>query len=1420
MSFSAADLGGTSDTQQSAPQQQAAPQGVAPAAAPAGNGTFSAQDLGGTPTTQAPTTSTAPPESITDRWKRQAYEAVGSMLPQSTVGPTMQAVNKGLVTNLNKMGTEGGTLAEHTMADLSGKWQAEEDEENGKKENIPAYAKGFENLYRRQQAEEAHPVTSGVGEGLSNLGGQIAADPRNWPFIAKGLLKSVGSVAASELAPWAEKLMSKGFGLQMTEGAASQLSELSDNWHTMNAHDKAKAVSQLIAGTYFAQSAMREGFKGEAAPETAPAETGTKLGEETTLRPSTVTTAGVEAPVSAKQRATLAGEKPSLVNRGIEAAAMVTPNAEKKFNEKYVTPAATRQAVSTVGQVVEDSSAKHLALVNGEAEPETIAGTQNPSKHEDLDSMWQEMQNTAQNTTFKKADAISNRETQAWEAKKAAAVAEYKGFVDQHNDLVDRYNSQLSEGEAPQQRADFNPEDVAVPEKPQTYNELRAEVQRQQALTGPTSPADVRDEAMNKGLPQAEKAMDSFFKQHSDEISNAEYDSAKKLWADSMRVKDMSMQLRGPLTQGNLTGRAMRNVEVQMNNKQLRRGQAPDAFRRLMGTEGYENWQNVAKLFDTVKDPSLPEQFKSWGKYAAEYAAAALIPGMHVLGAAGAAAKFGVEQILNHTMFDPEFGSTFNKLTDWLKQSSIGGAVANISSMPAAIKDKFLGLLKGYKDSKLGSERGAAGAQVSQGNTPETNKFGRQGLGGAQAFDASDLTGKSPEDEQAAAAHEANDDSVKVKPEPVKGVSQPNRHGENMEYKKDDTGTTNMQHTVTTTDANGNKIGELAAQDTAPKQVTVRSNQIYDPKLQGAGRGSEQLSHLLSSVPEDTEKVKSDISTTVAARGAWEKLLKQSPEAVTKKVYKGGQVQYTVDMDKWRTGPSLGDNAAETPGYNPQSEISTRSISSGSEKNGTYKQEPSNPNDVTGWKAIEQAEAQKPGHIANLLDKISKYPDLGVKLDPEDMANPRQGLEKVVNQWSNNLKWLHDQIPESIRGISKKWYDSANQMANKWANQYGVQPEKVAGVIAALSPKNPWDINAGQGKRMVDMYQNMRDHAWTPEMDKVLEKIRDTQEDKIDKKTGKNIGNSFRDKLEALRGKKFADLEDPNDPKATNFDQALWMRILDQAHGNPMTELYAPDGSVRGHMKMQWGMPDPMAKALEMLKSDGTPASIHRIIGDGHKIRNFYNNIISPNSPNGHATIDTHAGNADMLVPRGSMDPEVTSIFGGAPTHGATGQQGTYSVHHEAYRRAAEARGILPREMQSITWEGVKSLMGDDKKTPALKKAVSEVWKRHMAGELTLDEARASIVKASGGFTRPPWMTGEPNGTGNSNAGSNEASTSTPDAGKLPPLGVPGEPAVQTGRGTGSRVARPVSEGTGTAASEGVYDKIRNAVKGVKRTKK
>jgi hypothetical protein len=125
-------------------------------------------------------------------------------------------------------------------------------------------------------------------------------------------------------------------------------------------------------------------------------------------------------------------------------------------------------------------------------------------------------------------------------------------------------------------------------------------------------------------------------------------------------------------------------------------------------------------------------------------------------------------------------------------------------------------------------------------------------------------------------------------------------------YQYNPTGANN-EHSVVTKNASGDKIGELVAQETgnvANRQVTVRSNQVYDAAERGKGHGKGQVMSLLQNVPDDVKAVKSDISTTKDAQRVWESLERQYPEAITKKVVgKGDSAKsvWTVDMNKFRS---------------------------------------------------------------------------------------------------------------------------------------------------------------------------------------------------------------------------------------------------------------------------------------------------------------------------------------------------------------------------------------------------------------------------------------------------------------------------------------------------------------------------------------
>jgi hypothetical protein len=408
-----------------------------------------------------------------------------------------------------------------------------------------------------------------------------------------------------------------------------------------------------------------------------------------------------------------------------------------------------------------------------------------------------------------------------------------------------------------------------------------------------------------------------------------------------------------------------------------------------------------------------------------------------------------------------------------------------------------------------------------------------------------------------------------------------------------------------------------------------------------------------------------------------------------------------------------------------------------------------NPNQHANMDAVHQAGAARPTRVAENGNTVMGYKEkmartvatyTGVRYTPEELNNPDKVIGKFVNRTANNLEWLYNQVPEPLRAKTRQWYDSAHELTKQLANQYGFTHEQAAAVTAALSPQNPWDNNVGLAKRMMDIYRNRQDFDFTPEMERTV----------ADLKKVPTQSKAFKGLLKDVAGKKLSDFKDA-DPDVRAVKQALWVRLYDEAHNSEVNDQYAPTGEVMGHSpdNRSWIGLDHMAKAVKIL-NDGSINSINANMGFGHKIRNFYNNIINPNSNNGHVTIDSHAVAASHLQPFGAKDAEAVHSFGstnpgipGAPKDAATGLRGTYPLYAEAYQRVAKKLGILPRELQSVAWEAIKSLMGDSKKTPELKARTREIWQDVQDGKLTPNKARDMIKSEANGFSKPVWMSDE-----------------------------------------------------------------------------
>ena len=409
---------------------------------------------------------------------------------------------------------------------------------------------------------------------------------------------------------------------------------------------------------------------------------------------------------------------------------------------------------------------------------------------------------------------------------------------------------------------------------------------------------------------------------------------------------------------------------------------------------------------------------------------------------------------------------------------------------------------------------------------------------------------------------------------------------------------------------------------------------------------------------------------------------------------------------------------------------------------------------------------------------VRGYPN--VRADVAKNADDDALSEHFIDHATKNLLALHDAVPPEIRNRGKKWYDGARAITEKWAKEYNIPDHAVAGVLAAMSPQKDWYQNVSLAHRVIHTMKGMGDNhyhgfAFSPEMEKTLQGT-----ESLNKPEYSGIHDM-------IRGKSLGDLDRANIPDDERaIAKAMWIRLHDQTYNPKEYHIVNPEGTLGELVKTKaganagagWGSLTEIAKAVQALDTAHDPDKLSELMGEKHKVRNFYNNILHPNSSKGDVTIDTHAVAAALMRPLSGNSVEVAHNFGsyagkGQPNAGGSsisGVQGTYPLYSEAYRRAAKARGIHPREMQSITWEAVRGLFPDTFKTAKNAKDIDSVWARYRNGEISQDEARNQVVKKAGGIRPPTWFTG---GAGQPHAAHGGAI----DAKSVSGLGVPRQTA-------------------------------------------
>lgn len=404
--------------------------------------------------------------------------------------------------------------------------------------------------------------------------------------------------------------------------------------------------------------------------------------------------------------------------------------------------------------------------------------------------------------------------------------------------------------------------------------------------------------------------------------------------------------------------------------------------------------------------------------------------------------------------------------------------------------------------------------------------------------------------------------------------------------------------------------------------------------------------------------------------------------------------------------------------------------------------------------------------------------------------------ETMVGVAKSNLRTLFDLFPADLIKIAKLWYDGANILAQEFAGRFNTNLNRASAVLAVFSPQKDWFMNISLAERAMEIWNTKQDTEWDAEMSKqYLRRAGDPEEiisddgtityekgaQPIKNEDGEIVGwKNWKDEqaaakreeavleLKKMEGKKLKDLSPRH--------QSRFIRMYAETKFPASYNMYSPNGTKLGlaktdkgaDKKVAWGGYNTIDKAIAILSAspENEMQVISDSLGEQHKVRSFYNNIVDPQNESGAVTMDTHAIAALTLMPLSGASREVTQNFGGGGTTKSSlvGANGLYAAFAEAYRQLApelsKEFGIdyLPREIQSVTWEAIRMLFPAKWKSNKTNvQGVRDIWKQYEQGTKSIEQVRNAIfelakgksiarataeAKANGeGLGRPDWAT-------------------------------------------------------------------------------
>jgi hypothetical protein len=383
-------------------------------------------------------------------------------------------------------------------------------------------------------------------------------------------------------------------------------------------------------------------------------------------------------------------------------------------------------------------------------------------------------------------------------------------------------------------------------------------------------------------------------------------------------------------------------------------------------------------------------------------------------------------------------------------------------------------------------------------------------------------------------------------------------------------------------------------------------------------------------------------------------------------------------------------------------------------------------------------------HDVGLFSNTDAYPNFR----PDELkGSTDERVHTIVEHMKSNLHFMYEHASAAVKASGMRWYERAHDIAVTSGKRYGIDERSASGVIATLSPQKDWNQNIYLANAVMEINHSQQNHTWDEKMEakaygapgvKAIWKPKD------------------RELVDVVKGKKLNELTDP-------AEKAVWIRTYDEAHSNRQYrnfdtgELVMRKGKKKGTLEpaqAAWQSIPAIASAVECLDSKGDLKVISAALGMKHKVRSFYNNIIAPRAPNGDVTVDTHAVGVVFISPFSGKDTAVMQALATAPQRPAgprgkdwkpppgweaasqsavTGIKGTYPIYAEAYREVATELGILPQQLQAITWQAKREMFNI---LPGAKLEVRQEWVKYHNKEQNLEQTQQNVLTITRNATK------------------------------------------------------------------------------------